>query len=69
MTHGFAAIAERFGDVDAGNGVRGVEIGEGAGDAEHAMETARRELQLFRCLAQQGDALRVRAGNVFQQAA
>src|ERR671920_1785327 len=45
-------VAERLGDIDAGDLVAPVEIGKRAGDPQHAMESARRKRHDLGRLAQ-----------------
>src|SRR5579859_3594669 len=61
------AIGQRFGEMQPGDVVGAVEIGERAGDAQHAMIAARGKAHGLGGIAQQFLALRVGLGDVFQQ--
>lgn len=45
LAQAFAAIAERLGDVDTANRIDIVQVGEGAGDPQDAVEAARRQFE------------------------
>jgi hypothetical protein len=50
-----AAVAQRFSDMHAADGLGAVEIGERARDPQGPVEAARRQVQRIRRLAQQRD--------------
>jgi len=67
LAQGLAAVAERLGDVQAGDLVGSIEVGQRARNAQRAVEAAGGELQLLRGLAQQLDARLVRHGDLLEQ--
>jgi hypothetical protein len=60
------AVRQRLGQMQAADFFRAVEVGEGAGDAQHAMIAARRQPHGFGGVAQQPGALRVGLGDGLQ---
>ena len=62
-------VARRFGGVEAGHGAGAVEVGQRAGDAEDAVVTAGRKLDLVGDLGQEALAVRIRRGRSLQDLA
>ena len=62
-----AAVAQRLGDMGAGDAVLPLQVGERAGDAQHAMVTARRKLQHVDGFAEERHAVRARTRDLCQE--
>ena len=63
------AVAEGFGDVIAGDGVGGVEVGDAAGDAQNAVIAARRETEAVGGIGEQGAGRCVESGGLVEKVA
>lgn len=61
------AVGERLGQVQSADGMRAIEIGDGARQFQHIMKPACRKTQTFGSFAQKGDACRIGPRNLFDE--
>jgi hypothetical protein len=67
LAHGFAAIAERFGDVRTAHGFGAFEIGDGPRNLQRAMESARRKAKRFGGMTEQSNPGFIRRCGFFEK--